>query len=121
METSMTPFSAISAWNCAAFDDVAIVQVDKAAPDLLALEVGCAWARSRARNADGPGVAADLGIVADAAKQAEEALARTTAIRRSLGIIRKESDRAGGDLNDLTNGVRDAIFRLKSLGVIEAE
>lgn len=99
----------------AVFDDVAVVQVDKDTPDLLALEVGCAWARSRALTCDVADGAVDRAIVAEAAKQAEDALARATNIRRSLGVIRKESERAGGDLADLANGVRDAIFRLRAV------
>lgn len=100
----------------AAFDEIAFVQVDKTTPDLLALEVGCAWARSRAQSSTKRGGAVDLALVADAVTQAEDALARATAIRRALGIIRRESDRAAGDLSDLTNGVRDALSRLRTIG-----
>ena len=35
----------------------------------------------------------------------------------ALGIIRRESDRAGGDLGELTNGVRDALSRLRTIGI----
>jgi hypothetical protein len=104
----------------AAFDDVALVQVDKAAPDLLALEVACAWARSRAVSAQGCGVLGDLELVAETANEAEQALGRAAAIRRSLGIIRKESDRAIGDFDDLTGGVRRAILSLKAIGGVGA-
>lgn len=99
----------------AAFDDVAIVQVDKAAPDLLALEVACAWARSRALSVQACGTTTDLELVADAANEAEQALGRAVAIRRSLGVIRKESDRVAGDFDDLTSGVRRAIVRLRTI------
>lgn len=91
------------------FDDVAVVVLDKSEPDPLALAVACAWARARALTLRDPDLSVDVETIAEAIGRAEQALSRATSIRRSLGVIRKESERAGADVTALVAEVREQL------------
>ena len=93
----------------AVFDDVAVVVLEKSEPDPLALEVACASARARALTLRDPNRSVDVETIGEAIGRAEQALNRATGIRRSLGMIRKESERAGADVTALVTEIREQL------------